>query len=135
MAHSYVWVLSVFHYVMRDVRIFHVLLASRAASELGVSRHLGMAKTGFACKPLQKTALHGLSTDWSFDECIANVNSPDTSNVKVATKHANVIHYDYNFATDGDLNKGAVSFYDVAYATSVLQKTNQATEDWKRDGF
>ena len=25
-------------------------------------------KTGFACKPLQKTALHGLSTDWSFDE-------------------------------------------------------------------
>ena len=44
MAHSCVWVLSVFHYIVRDVRIFHVLLASRAASELGVSRHLGMAK-------------------------------------------------------------------------------------------
>ena len=89
-------------------------------------------KTGFACKPLQKTTLHGLSTDWSFDECIANVNAPDTSNVKAATKHANVIHYDYNFATDGD---SKVSFYDVAYASSVLQKTNQATEDWKRDGY
>ena len=38
-------------------------------------------KSGYVCKPLQKTALHGLSTDWSFDECIANVNSPDTSNV------------------------------------------------------
>ena len=36
-------------------------------------------KTGYACKPLQKTALHGLSTDWSFEECIANVNPPDTS--------------------------------------------------------
>ena len=33
-------------------------------------------KTGFACKPLQKTTLHGLSTDWSFEECIANVNCP-----------------------------------------------------------
>ena len=89
-------------------------------------------KTGFACKPLQKTTLHGLSTDWSYDECIANVNTPDTSNVKAATKHANIIHYDYNFATDGD---SKVSFYDVAYASSVLQKTNQATEDWKRDGY
>ena len=58
--------------------------------------------------------------------------APDTTNVKAATKHANVIHYDYNFATDGD---SKVSFYDVAYASSVLQKTNQATEDWKRDGY
>jgi len=92
-------------------------------------------KTGFACKPLQKTTLHGLSTDWSFEECIANVNAPDTSNVKAATKHANVIHYDYNFGSDGDSNKGAVSFYDIAYDSSVLQKTNQVTNDWKRDGY
>ena len=63
------------------------------------------------------------------------MNPPDTSNVKAATKHANAVHYDYNFATDGDSNKGAVSFYDVAYASSVLQKTNQATDDWKRDGY
>jgi len=92
-------------------------------------------KTGFACKPLQKTTLHGLSTDWSFDECLANVIAPDTTNVKAATKHANAVHYDYNFATDGDSNKGVVSVYDIAYATSVLQKTTQATEDWKRDGY
>ena len=44
MAHSYVWVLSVFHYVMRDVWVVHVLLASRAASEPGIFCHLGMAK-------------------------------------------------------------------------------------------
>ena len=38
-------------------------------------------KTGFLCKPLQKTTLHGLSTDWSFDECVKNVNVPDATNV------------------------------------------------------
>ena len=43
--------------------------------------------------------------------------------------------YDDNFGSDGDSNKGVVSFYDVAYASSVLQKTNQATDDWKRDGY
>mmetsp|Transcript_12214 Transcript_12214/g.49033 ORF Transcript_12214/g.49033 Transcript_12214/m.49033 type:complete len:440 (-) Transcript_12214:352-1671(-) len=92
-------------------------------------------KPGFVCKPLQKTTLHGLSTDWSFDECLANVIAPDTTNVNAATKHANVVHYDYNFASDGDSNKGVVSVYDVAYASSVLQKTNQASDDWKRDGY
>ena len=46
-----------------------------------------------------------MSTDWSFDECLANVNAPDTTNVKAATKHANVVQYYYDFASDGDLNK------------------------------
>ena len=38
---------------------------------------------------------------------------PDATNIKSATKHANDVHYDYNFASDGDSNKGVVSFYDV----------------------
>jgi len=59
------------------------------------------------------------------------VNASDTSDVNAATKHANVIHYDYKFGSDGDSNKGVVSFFDAAYASSVLQKTNQSTEDWK----
>ena len=89
-------------------------------------------KTGFACKPLQETTLHGTTTEWSFDECVANVIAPDTTNVKAATKHANAIHYDYNFASDGH---SKISFYDEAYADSVVQNTNQATDDWKRDGY
>ncbi|ACO68233.1 hypothetical protein MICPUN_65031 [Micromonas commoda] len=92
-------------------------------------------KEGFECRPLQKTALHGLSTDWSFDECVKNVNVPDATSVKSVTKHANYVHYDYNFASDGDSNKGVISFYDDRYASSVLQKTNQAANDWKRDGY
>ena len=47
----------------------------------------------FACKPLQKTTLHGLSTDCSFDECVINVNVPDATNIKPVTKHANYVHY------------------------------------------
>ena len=76
-------------------------------------------KEGFECRPLQKTILHGLSTDWSFDECAKNVNVPDATNVKSVTKHANYVHYDYDFASDGDSNKGAISFYDDRYAYNL----------------
>ena len=76
-------------------------------------------KTGFACKPLQKTALHGLGTDWSFDECVSAVTSPSAENVVSVQKNDGSTQFDYNFATDGD---SKVSFYDVAYASSVLQK-------------
>ena len=72
---------------------YYSLPAQRLSLETFVTSE--WQKTGFACKPLQKTASsHGLSTDWSFDECLANVNAPDTSKVHAATKHANVIHYD-----------------------------------------
>ena len=91
-------------------------------------------KEGFDCTPLQKATIHGLSTQWSFDECVKNVNVPAATNIKSVTKHANYVHYDYDFASDGDSNKGVISFYDDRYASSVLQNTNQAT-DWKRDGY
>ena len=87
--------------------------------------HLGMAKPGFACKSLQKTTLHGLSTDWSFDDGVKNVNLPDATIVKSAAKHANFVHYDYNFASDGDSTKGVISFYDDMYVSSLLQKQSK----------
>ena len=56
-------------------------------------------KTGFACKPLQKTTLHGLSTDWSFDECVSAVTSPDAESVVSVQNSLRSRHFDYSFAT------------------------------------
>jgi len=55
--------------------------------------------------------------------------------MKSVTKHANYVHYDHDFASDGDSNKGGISFYDDRYASSFWQKTNHAANDWKRDGY
>ena len=82
-------------------------------------------KTGFACKPLQKTTLHGMSTDWSFDECV----SPSAETVVSVQKTDGSTYFDFKFASGG-----VVSFYDLRFETSVLQKSNAAT-DWQRDGF
>ncbi|ACO68251.1 hypothetical protein MICPUN_64982 [Micromonas commoda] len=135
------WRIRIFGYILYFITLcvmfgsfaYYSLPAQRVSLESIVTSE--WQKPGFVCKPLQKTTLHGLSTDWSFDECLANVKPPDTTNVKAATKHANNVHYDYDFASDGDSNKGVISFYDERYASSVLQKTNQASEDWKRDGY
>jgi hypothetical protein len=86
-------------------------------------------KDGFVCKPLQKTTIDGLSTDWSFDECVSSVSVADTSTVTAVRKHHDD-HFDYAFFSDG-----VISFYDDAYDSSILQKTNAATDDWKRDGY
>jgi hypothetical protein len=86
-------------------------------------------KTGFACKPLQKTTLHGMSTDWSFDECVSAVTSPGVENVVSVQKTDGSTYFDFKFASGG-----VVSFYDLRFETSVLQKSNAAT-DWQRDGF
>ena len=86
-------------------------------------------KEGFDCTPLQKATIHGLSTQWSYDECVAGVSVADTANVAAVRKH-HEDHFDFTFASGG-----VISFYDDAYASSVLQKTTQATDDWKRDGY
>ncbi len=39
-------------------------------------------------------------------------------------------HFDYTFVSGG-----IISYYDDAYATSVLQKTNAGTSDWEREGY
>jgi hypothetical protein len=86
-------------------------------------------KDGFVCKPLQRAPLHGLSTDWSYDECVAGVSVSKASTVTAVRKH-HEDHFDYTFASGG-----VISFYDDAYDSSILQKTNAATDDWKRDGY
>ena len=86
-------------------------------------------KDGFACKPLQSSTIHGLSTEWSYDECVSSVSVADTSTVTAVRKH-HEDHFDYAF-----FSGGVISFYDEAYDSSILQKTNAATDDWKRDGY
>ena len=86
-------------------------------------------KDGFACKPLQRSTIHGLSTEWSYDECVSSVSVADTSTVTAVRKH-HEDHFDYAF-----FSGGVISFYDEAYDSSILQKTNAATDDWKRDGY
>jgi hypothetical protein len=86
-------------------------------------------KDGFACKPLQRTTIEGLSMDWSYDECVAGISVADASTVTTVPKHFED-HFDYTFVSGG-----VISFYDDAYDSSVLQKTNAATDDWKRDGY
>ena len=131
------WRIRIFGYILYFITLcvmfgsfaYYSLPAQRVSLESIVTSE--WQKPGFACKPLQKTTLHGLSTDWSFDECVMHVNVPDATSVKSATKHANYVHYDKYFARDGDSNNDVISFYDDRYAYSVLQKTNQATDDWK----
>ena len=114
------WRIRIFGYVLYFITLcvmfgsfaYYSLPAQRVGLESSVTSE--WQKPGFACKPLQKTILHGLSTDWSFGECVKNVNVPDATSVKSATKLANYVHYDYDFASDGDSNKGVISFYDDA---------------------
>ena len=69
-------------------------------------------KTGYVCKPLQKATIHDFSTDWGYDECVEGVVPPSAESVKAASKHLGATHFDYELASDGDANKGVVSFYD-----------------------
>jgi len=80
-------------------------------------------KSGYVCKPLQKTTLHGLSTDWSYDECVSAVTNPSAENVVSVQKSDGSTQFDFKFALGG-----AVSFFDLRLETSVLQS------NWKLDG-
>ena len=75
-------------------------------------------KTGFLCKPLQKTTLHGLSTDWSFDECVSATSSPSEESVVSVQKNDGSTQFDFRFAANGTL-----SFYDIWNAKSVEMTT------------
>ena len=88
-------------------------------------------KDGHVCKPLQKTIIGGLSTDWTYDECVSAVSSPNTDNVFNVTKSDLSSQFDYRFATQGD-SSGVVSIHDDRVASSVLKATSDA---WSRDGF
>mmetsp|Transcript_760 Transcript_760/g.2548 ORF Transcript_760/g.2548 Transcript_760/m.2548 type:complete len:244 (-) Transcript_760:46-777(-) len=85
-------------------------------------------KYGFKCKPLQKTTIEGLSTDWSFDECVAGVSSPNVDTVIPVVKSDNSSQFDYQFATQGD-SSGSLSFWDTWNGNAVT------SGEWQKDGF
>ena len=85
-------------------------------------------KDGHICKPLQKTIIEGLSTDWSYDECIASVSRPNTVNVVTVEKSDNSSQFDYRFATQGN-SSGSISFWDV-WNGNVF-----SSYEWQNEGF
>ena len=103
---------------------YYSLPAQLLSEEIVISSE--WQKPGYVCKPLQKAAIHGFNTDWGYDECVAGVVPPSAESVNAATKHLDATHFDYEFARDGDANKGVVSFYDVRYDSSVLQLATNA---------
>ena len=54
-------------------------------------------KDGFICKPLQKTNIEGLSTDWSYDECLTGISRPNVDTVIPVEKSDNSSQFDYRF--------------------------------------
>jgi hypothetical protein len=50
------------------------------------------------CRPLQKMTLHGISTQWNYDECMKNVNPPNASNV------GEVPAFNYKWTEGGELS-------------------------------
>ena len=88
-------------------------------------------KEGFTCKPLHTVTIGGLSTDWTFDECISATSSPNTDNVIAVVKSDASTQFDYRFATQGDSSL-VTSIHDERVASSILQETSDA---WSRDGF
>jgi len=128
------WRIRIFGYILYFITLcvmfgsfaYYSLPAQRVSLESIVTSE--WQKPGFACKPLQKTTLHGLSTDWSFDECMSAVASPDAENVVSVQKSDRSTHFDYKFASDG-----VVSFYDSRYASSKV-RTSDSKNDWILEG-
>ena len=128
------WRIRIFGYVLYFITLcvmfgsfaYYSLPEQRVSLESIVTSE--WQKSGFACKPLQKTTLHGLSTDWRFDECVSAVASPDAEKVVSVQKSDGSTHFDYKFASDG-----LVSFYDSRYASSKVQTADEKN-DWILEG-
>ena len=80
--------------------VFYSLPAQLLSEESVVTSE--WQKEGFTCKPLQKLTVGGLSTDWTFDECISATSSPNTDNIIAVVKSDASTQFDYQFATQGD---------------------------------
>lgn len=77
----------------------------------------------YVCKPLQRTTINGLSTDWTFDQCMNNVANPSADSVEAVRKSDGSTQFDFKFASGG-----SISLYDDRLESSILQ-TN-----WQLDG-
>jgi hypothetical protein len=69
-----------------------------------------------------------LSTDWSYDECLAGVSSPDVDTVFGVEKSDSSTQYDYQFATHG-IFSAILSFWDTWSGNAV---TSYA---WQKEDF
>ena len=106
--------------------LYYCMPSQRISQESTVTSE--WQKVGFICKPLQKTTIEGLSTDWSFDECVAGVSIPNVNNVITVEKGDNSSQFDYQFATQGD-SSGSLSFWDTRNGNAVT------SDEWQKDGF
>ena len=98
------WRIRIFGYVLYFITLcvmfgsfaYYSLPAQRVSLESIVTSE--WQKPGFVCKPLQKTALHGLSTDWSFDECVSATSSPSAESIVSVQKNDGSTQFDFRFA-------------------------------------
>ena len=105
--------------------------SQRLADDIIITRE--WQQDGYVCEPLQEASIHGLSTTWSFDECVARVNPPSHTSIIEVEKSDGSTRLDYRFAKSGD-SSGVISAFDDWTAASILQATG-GEDDWKRDGY
>ena len=103
--------------------LYNYMPAQRISQESIVTSE--WQKDGFICKPLQKTTIEGLSTDWSYDECLTGVSRPNVDTVSPVEKSDNSSQFDYQFATQGDTS-GSLSFWDSWNGNAVT------SDEWQK---
>jgi hypothetical protein len=116
--------------VFVGTQVYYAMPAQLLSTDTAVSSE--WQKDGYTCKPLQDANLHGLSTAWTFDECVAKVQPPTDANIVEVEKADGSTHFDYRFTTEAD-SSGVLSAYDTWRSTAVLQASG-GEDDWKRDG-
>ena len=116
--------------VFVGTQVYYAMPAQLLSADTVVSSE--WQQDGYTCRPLQDANLHGLSTAWTFDECVAKVQPPTDANIVEVEKADGSTHFDYRFATEAD-SSGVLSAYDTWRDTAVLQASG-GDDDWKRDG-
>ena len=116
--------------VFVGTQVYYAMPAQLLSADSKVSSE--WQQDGYTCRPLQDANLHGLSTAWTFDECVAKVQPPTDANIVEVEKADGSTHFDYRFATEAD-SSGVLSAYDTWRDTAVLQASG-GEDDWKRDG-
>ena len=116
--------------VFVGTQVYYAMPAQLLSADSKVSSE--WQQDGYTCRPLQDANLHGLSTAWTFDECVAKVQPPTDANIVEVEKADGSTHFDYRFATEAD-SSGVLSAYDTWRDTAVLQASG-GDDDWKRDG-
>ena len=69
------------------------------------------------CRPMQKMMLHGLSTQWNYDDCMKNVQAANATSIYEKTTDGTT-HFDYKW-TDG----GMVSYFSASRTDPVTSPT------------